>query len=270
MQKLDDQQFKAILGFFGLSFQGYRKVRKGVKKRLVRHMQGLECKMVLDYLERIRNNPTVMHECRLALTVSISRFFRDKMVWDIIRKKVLSDLAEKNPKTIHIWSAGCARGEEVYSMKMIWEKAKTNGLNLCGLRLLASDINPEYLKTARKGVYGRTSLKEVCESERKTFFHIRKNGKQFIVKPFLRNDISWRIMDLCTELPRQSFDLIFLRNNVLTYLDENSKEIVFQNIIKKLKPGGFLIKGAHETIPETDVSLIRSYDQANICSFSVD
>ena len=261
---MDDQQFKTILSFFGLSFQGYRKVRKGVKKRLVRHMQGLGCKMVLDYLERIRNNSTVMHECRLALTVSISRFFRDRMVWETIRKKVLSDLAQKNHKTIHIWSAGCARGEEVYSMKMIWEKAEKKELNLSRLRLLASDINPEYLKAAQKGVYGKTSLKEVGESDRKTFFHIRKNGKLFIVKPFLKNEISWQIIDLCTELPNQSFDLIFLRNNVLTYLDENLKELVFQNIVKKLKPGGFLIKGAHETIPEKDVSLVLPYDQANI------
>jgi chemotaxis protein methyltransferase CheR len=71
-------------------------------------------------------------------------------------------------------------------------------------------------------------------------------------------------MDLCTELPNQSFDLIFLRNNVLTYLDGNLKELVFQNIVKKLNPGGFLVKGAHETIPETEVSLVRAYDQANI------
>lgn len=227
-------------------------------------MQGLGCKMVPDYLERIRNNSDIMHECRLALTVSISKFFRDRMVWDTISKKVLSDLAQKNHKSIHIWSAGCARGEEVYSMKMIWEKAEKKGLNLPGLRFLASDINPEYLVAAQKGVYGKTSLKEVCESDRKAFFHIRKNGKQFIVKPFLRNDIRWQIMDLCIELPNQSFDLIFLRNNVLTYLDGNLKERVFQNIVKKLKPGGFLVKGAHEAIPEKDVSLVRPYDQANI------
>ena len=227
-------------------------------------MQGLGCKMVPDYLERIRNNSNVMHECRLALTVSISRFFRDRMVWDTISKKVLSDLAQKNHKSINIWSAGCARGEEVYSMKMIWEKAEKKGLNLPGLRLLASDINPEYLVAAQKGVYEKTSLKEVCESDRKAFFHIRKNGKQFIVKPFLRNDIKWQIMDLCTELPNQSFDLIFLRNNVLTYLDWNPKKLVFQNIVKKLKPGGFLVKGVHEAIPEKDVSLVRPYDQANI------
>jgi chemotaxis protein methyltransferase CheR len=261
---LDDQQFKTILCSFGLSFQGYRKVRKGVKKRLIRHMRGLGCKMVPDYLERIRNNSEVMHECRLALTVSISRFFRDKMVWDIIRKKVLPDLAEKNYKPIHIWSAGCARGEEVYSMKMLWEGVEKEGLNLPGLRFLASDINSEYLVTAQNGIYGKTSLKEVCESDKKTFFHTLKNGKQFIVKPFLRNDITWQVMDLCTELPNQSFDLIFLRNNVLTYLDGNLKELVFQNIVKKLNPGGFLVKGAHETIPETEVSLVRAYDQANI------
>jgi len=261
---MDDQQFKTILCFLGLSFQGYKKVRKGVKKRLVRHMQGLGCKMVPDYLERIRNNPDLMHECRLALTVSISRFFRDRMVWDTIRKKVLSDLAGKNHKHIHIWSAGCARGEEAYSMKMIWEEAEKKGLNLPILRLLASDINPEYLVAAQKGVYGITSLKEVCESDRNTFFHTRKNGKQFIVKPFLRNDITWQIMDFCIELPNQGFDLIFLKNNVLTYLDGNLKELVFQNIVKKLKPDGFLVKGAHETIPETGVSLVRAYDQANI------
>jgi len=248
---MEDRQFKTILSFFGLSFQGYRKVRRGAKKRLGRHMQKLECNMVSDYLERVRNHPEVMHECRLALTVSISRFFRDRMIWDTIRKKVLPDLARKNHTSLHIWSAGCARGEEAYSMKLIWEKAVKETLNLSRIRLLASDINPEYLK-------------EVSESDRKAFFHIRKNGKQFSVKPFLRTDINWQIIDLCAELPSQRFDLIFLRNNVLTYLDGNYKKQAFQNIVKKLNPGGFLVKGSHETIPEKDVSLIRLRDQANI------
>lgn len=259
---MDDRQFKTILEFFQLSQKGYRKVRKGVKKRLVRHMAASGCKNASDYLAMLQNNPASMHECRLALTVSISRFFRDRALWETIGKRVLPDLAGAGLETIHAWSAGCARGEEAYSLAMIQEKAARKG-PLPRLDLLATDICPDYLSAARKGVYGRTSVKEVDESDRIAFFHIRKNGNRFIVKDFLRDKITWRIMDLCTDPPARSFDLIFLRNNILTYLDGDFRNRVFESILQKLKPGGFFIKGSHETIPGTGVRLSRAYEKGS-------
>lgn len=261
---MDDHQFKMILDFFGLSFKGYKKVRKGVKKRLVRQIQELGCSKVYEYILRMKKDAGLRHDCRLALTVSISRFFRDRTLWKILGSKVLPCMAKNHPGIIRVWSAGCARGEEAYSLKIAWEKMEKVRRGHPGLTLLATDLNAHYLAEAQNGVYGRTSLKEVEEEDRKAFFDVRKNGRQFVVKPFLKTDIVWQVMDLCSTLPDRSFDLIFLRNNVLTYLDESSKALVFQRIVDKLEPGGILVKGAHETIPQTGGILTPAFDHPHL------
>ncbi|MCG8686095.1 MAG: methyltransferase domain-containing protein [Desulfobacterales bacterium] len=256
---MDDRQFNSILDYFHLSFKGYKKVRKGVKKRLVRHMQKLQCPTVKAYLNKISNRPELCHECRLILTVSISRFFRDRMVWKTISADMLPFFVQTGQDTVYAWSAGCARGEEPYSLKILWEKAKALGLKRPCLNLLASDINPDYLAAALKGTYGKTSVKEVSELDRYTFFDVRK--KQFSVKPILKKDIHWKQIDLCHTLPEQQFDLIFLRNNILTYLGEKERSTVFKFIVRQLKPGGFLVKGAHEVLPEIGVTFSKAFGQ---------
>ncbi len=256
---MDDRQFNSILDYFHLSFKGYKKVRKGVKKRLVRHMQKLQCPTVKAYLDKISNNPELCHECRLILTVSISRFFRDRMVWKTISTDMFPVFEKAGQEVVYAWSAGCARGEEPYSLKILWEKAKTRGLKMPCLHLLASDINPDYLAAALKGTYGKTSVKEVRELDRNTYFTVRK--KQFSVKSFLKKDIHWEKIDLCHTLPEQQFDLIFLRNNILTYLGDKEKIALFKRIVHQMKPGGFLVKGTHEVLPEIGASFSKAFGQ---------
>ena len=261
---MDDHAFKEILCFFGLSFRGYRKVRKGVKKRLVRHMNALGCSTVQSYLDHITAHPLDLYQCRLCLTVSISRFFRDLLVWETITSRVLPVFEASGQSKIRIWSAGCARGEEAWSMRMIWEKAKTEGLNLPPLHLLATDIHPLYLEAAQSGSYGRTSVKEVNSADRTAFFDIQKGGRRFVVKPLLKPGVTFQRLDLCTELPDHRFDLIFMRNNILTYLEDPQRSEVFARVLAQLRPSGYFVKGAHETIPETSHSLERVCGGVNV------
>ena len=111
---MDDIQFKLLLDRLGYSWAGYRKVRKGVKKRIRRHMRRLGCRDIIAYLNLLQVQSDSRQECELLMTVPISRFFRDRRLWLMLENRWLPDILAGNHSQIAVWSAGCACGEEVY------------------------------------------------------------------------------------------------------------------------------------------------------------
>jgi chemotaxis protein methyltransferase CheR len=86
---MDDTSFIRLLEYFNLSWSGYRKVRKGVKKRIARHMQALNLSSMDDYLKLIDKDEDVRKKCFWHLTVSISRFYRDRHLWERLGREIL-------------------------------------------------------------------------------------------------------------------------------------------------------------------------------------
>jgi chemotaxis protein methyltransferase CheR len=128
---MDDQQFRQLLIHFQYSWAGYRKVRKGVKKRINRHMHQLGCRNMDAYLDKLDQSHKTRQACERLMTVSISRFFRDRQFWHTLEKKLLPELLESRAEKVKVWSAGCACGEEAYSFKIVWEglkKSYDNGM----------------------------------------------------------------------------------------------------------------------------------------------
>lgn len=121
---MNDRHFKKLLDAFQLSWPGYFKVRKGVKKRIPRHMQLLDCRHVDQYPRLLAADLEVRNECRRLLTVSISRLFRDSGVWQVIAGDIIPELVAGGGPVVRVWSAGCARGEEIYSFKILWHAAR--------------------------------------------------------------------------------------------------------------------------------------------------
>ena len=254
---MDDDQFKLLLQFFNRSWKGYRKVRKGVKKRVTRHMQTLKCGRIEDYLQRLASDEEARDACNRLLTVSISRFFRDRRVWEILKNEILPELAGSRKKRIRLWSAGCARGEEAYSLRIAWEELRRERRALPRLEILATDIRDDYLEQAREGVYNRGSVRELTEGHLTRYFFIKGNGRRFQVRPELKTGIQWTCGDLtAAPPPDQHFHLICLRNNLLTYLRNPEKDIAFKNVTSALKAKGFLIIGAHECLPKEPTPFI--------------
>ncbi len=246
---MDDIQFQKLLDFLGYSWAGYRKVRKGVKKRIRRHMQRLGCRDVTAYLILLDHQAASRHECELLMTVSISRFFRDRCLWQMLEYRWLPDIIAREPLQINVWSAGCACGEEVYSFKIVWERLKTRFESLPMLELLATDRHPQYIGRARSGIYNRSSLREVAADVRTGFFESRKGSKQFAIKEELKSDIRWEVGHLPTEPSGSVFDVIFLRNNILTYCRRESQIRALSSILNCLAAGGLFITGCHEGLP---------------------
>lgn len=250
---MDDKQFRQLLNRFDFSWSGYRNVRKGVKKRINRHMKALSCRNLATYLAEIDNNEEIKQQCELLLTVSISRFFRDRKLWQSLEKELLPGIIKRKIDKIKIWSAGCACGEEVYSLKIVWDCVEKSFPQLPKLEVIATDMNPTYLDKARAGVYSSSSLKEITKEFQLTYFQQKTGKNLYKVRPFLGKDVTWKIHHLLSGPPGTNFDIIFLRNNILTYYEDRLKKKAFRKVSASLAPFGLLIIGSHESLSfETD------------------
>jgi len=241
-----DTELELLLARFKLSFEGYRKVRKGVKKRLRRKIQELGLRRFREFLAALDSNPDLEAEVRLLLTVSISRFFRDLEVWRIIEEEILPGLG--GPGLIRAWSAGCGRGEEAYTLRMVHRRLQRFRPELPPLSLLATDLNPAFLAQAEEGIYPRSSLREVPEELKEEFFRPLRGQRRYPVREGLKEGITWREHDLLSGRPPGRFDLVLLRNNVLTYCRRELKERALATVEAALEPGGFLVIGAKERL----------------------
>lgn len=198
---MNDQDFYLLLEFLGLSWQGYRKVRKGVKKRVSRHMQALGCRSVQEYLEQLEQKADVRIQCDLALAVPISRFFRDRKLWEALENRLLPELIDTGKSRIRVWSAGCACGEEVYTLKILWEQMNWHTDTLPVLDITATDLHPIHLERAAAAVYPLSSLKEMPEAAKSIWFEAEPRGGRFRLKPDLKGGITWRSHDFLSGPP---------------------------------------------------------------------
>jgi chemotaxis protein methyltransferase CheR len=253
---MDDAAFRQLLDYLNLSWKGYRKVRKGVKKRIRRHMRALDCRTLPDYLAVLDRDQAVREACDHHMTVSISRFFRDRSLWTALEERLLPELFNHFPRKIRVWSAGCACGEEVYSFAIVWELLKKHREHFPVLELLATDTNENSLARARVGRYPYSSLKEVSEEVRSDFFKSQKGDKQFEIQPLLAQDVLFQSRDLLSDPPPMRFHLILLRNNLLTYYQDDIKIPAFKRIVGGLNKHGLLVIGSHEKAPPGTVDLV--------------
>jgi chemotaxis protein methyltransferase CheR len=246
---MDPQDFQRLLERLGLSWKGYRKVRRGVQDRATRHMQQIGCRSPQEYLERLGREEEVRRECERRMAVPISRFFRDRRLWEVLERRVLPHLLDRHAASLRFWSAGCARGEEVYSLKILWETLRAAGRSMPALEVLATDLHPDFLAMAQRGVYGKSSLREVRPADRSRWFEPMSAADRFAVHPALRAGVVWKVHDLRDDPPERGFQLVFLRNNVLTYYCEDVRVGILAKVVPALAPAGYLVIGNHEHLP---------------------
>lgn len=250
---MKDGQFRKLLEYFDRPWEGYRNVRNGVKKRVRRRMNRLGCSDMDQYLEIIRQNHEERKACESCLTVTISRFFRDRRLWEYLRNVVLPDIAERSPERVNIWSAGCANGEEAYSLALLWDMLGTD----TRLHITATDLNTDNLERARLGVYKLSSLKELSGSIRIRYFSPMHEEGGYRIQPELTKSIRWLRHNMFDTPLEDVFHVIFLRNNLLTYYHGAELETALARITETLAPRGYLVIGSHERIPENGFAFKR-------------
>jgi len=234
-----------------LRWPGYRKVRRQVCKRLRKRMGDLGVADFTTYRSRLEADAAewrVLDEC---CHITISRFFRDRGVFEALRKRVLPDIAaraKREKRVARIWSAGCASGEEPYTLKILWDLEVAKRCPCVLLSIFATDVDETMLARAREGCFKPTSLHELPPHLIEQAFE--RAGLLFCVKAVHREGIEFRYQDLRIETPATLFDLILCRYVAFTYFAPALQQQVLGRLVDRLLPDGYLAIGTHERLPE--------------------
>ncbi len=184
-----------------------------------------------------------------ALTINVSKFFRNPETFACVASRVLPDLWSFPSPLIRIWSAGCATGEEAYSLAVLCrEYAAAHGdpQKLERLRIIGSDLDRESVSIASRGRYPAAAFTDTAPAVRERYFPL-ENGL-FSVSPEIRNLVSFERRDLLEgDGPGGRLHMIVCRN-VIIYFTRETQERLFERFHDLLLPGGFLVLGKVETL----------------------
>jgi chemotaxis protein methyltransferase CheR len=233
------------------SWPGYRKVRRLVCRRLSRRLRSLGITDFEAYRRRLSVTSEEWHHLDALCGIPISRFYRDRAVFDALERLVLPTLAgaaiAQSRTTLDCWSAGCASGEEPYTLAILWTVRLQPRFPQLGLRVVATDVEEHLLARARSGRYAASSLKELPEDLRAAGFE-PGDGEYRVRDRFRCAEFSRQ--DLREAMPERPFDLVLCRNVVLTYYAPPARLELVRRIAGRLRPGGALVIGVHEALPE--------------------
>jgi chemotaxis protein methyltransferase CheR len=184
--------------------------------------------------------------------ISISRFYRDHDVFETLRADILPRLAQyvrvHHEGQLRCWSAGCASGEEVYTLKILWHLCLSPQFPDVQLDLMATDIDPHLLDRARRGQYGWGSVKDLPSHWIEAGFD--RFDTSYKVRETFRDAIHFVEQDIRQALPDGPFHLILCRNLVFTYFADSLQRTLLAGMATRLVPGGILLVGKHESLPQ--------------------
>ena len=233
-----------------LDLQSRRFKRGGIKRKVERRITELGLPTFEDYLLKIKRDPEEKSHLSQILTVTITRFFRDGKVFDILENSIIPSTVEhKGEGDFKIWSIGCANGEEPYSLSMLWKEKFKKIFPKIRLEILATDINEDLLERAKEGRYKKSSLKEVPKEIPGRFFKIEDGF--YIIDRSIPESVKFKNHDIIHEEPFSGMDIIFCRNLAFTYFSKECQIGVLKKMAASLKEDGYLIIGKDESLPLT-------------------
>lgn len=248
-----DLLLRQLRSGLGLDMKQYKP--NYLRRRLGVRMRATGCTDYLQYRQYIKKHPDECQRLINDLTINVTEFFRDEDVYQAIRENLIPEIVDFKKKSgihnIRVWSAGCATGEEPYSLSALFLHVLRDegGAAQWALRITATDLDDKALEKAREGVYEQVKLLPGMAAED---FFVEKEHR-FEVREEVRRPIRFMIMDIMKHPPLRHLDLILCRN-VLIYFEKGKQEKVLGIFNKCLRKGGFLVLGKSEAILGTGES----------------
>lgn len=231
----------------GLDLAPYRQAY--VERRLATRMRTLGLHTYRQYSAYLDVNPDEYHHLLDTLTINVTDFYRDRTVHDFFRSQVVPRILEDKQRTRHrmvrVWSAGCATGEEAYSIAMALLDGAAHAKQRFLLNVLGTDIDPKVLAFAKKGEYDVASLKHIPKPYQLRYVEV--HGDKFVFKPEVTSCVRFVRMNLFEDRPLGVVDVIFCRN-VFIYFDRAQQERVLETFWSALHRGGYLVLGRSEKL----------------------
>jgi chemotaxis protein methyltransferase CheR len=235
----------------GLRWPGYRRVRGQACKRIDRRLRALGLSGPAAYKAYLDEHATEWALLETLCSIPISRFYRDRAVFDALGERILPQLAERAavpmPPVVRCWSAGCASGEEAYTVSLVWDHGLGSRYAQTRLAIVATEIDTHLLERARVACYGRGSVRELPSAWVDGAFERR--GALYCLREPYKARVEFRHQDIRLEQPAGEFDLVLCRNLAFTYFSEPVQREVLARIAERVRADGFLVIGTHESLP---------------------
>lgn len=223
----------------GINLADYKEAQ--MKRRLTTLRQKHGYTTFSSFFEGMMKDKKLFHEFLDRMTINVSEFWRNPNRWDVLKDKVLPELAGYGPGRLKIWSAACSTGEEPYTLAMILAEKRW----LAASTIVASDLDEGALAKAKQGLYLERSLKDVPKDIVSRYF--TEEGLMFRFSESIKKEVRFQKQNLLTDRFDTGFDLIVCRN-VMIYFTEEAKHKLYHKFSASLRPGGVLFVGSTEQI----------------------
>ncbi len=223
-----DEKFEALLEYLrsnrGFDFTGYK--RPSLMRRLHKRMQTLELATFDDYRDYLEVHPDEFGHLFNTILINVTAFFRDAPAWEYLARETLPALLRGKPgrELVRVWSAGCASGQEAYSIAIALAEAMGEEAFRERVKIYATDVDEEALGQARFASYKADELEELPPERRERYFE-RVNGR-YVFRTDLRRAVIFGRNDLVQDAPISRLDLLVCRNTLMYFNAETQSRIL--------------------------------------------
>ncbi|MCG2713210.1 MAG: late competence development ComFB family protein [Candidatus Omnitrophica bacterium] len=233
----------------GADFSHYRD--KVLKRRIALRMRSRNANTYSEYLQVLIHSPEEYEKLFEVLTINVSSFFRDAVVWDHLKTQILPELIARKkqqgvwPRKIRIWSAGCSHGEEPYSLAiMLYELLEKEKVEI-NVEIIATDIDKACLAKGKAGRYDQMSVKDLNPYYLRRFF-IPIND-EFQIVPHVKEFVHFKELNLIHDPGIMGVDMVICRN-VFIYFNRSLQEYLIMKFHGALVRDGFFVMGSSENL----------------------
>ena len=258
-----DQHFEHLLEYLrnsrGLDLSGYK--RGTLLRRITRRMQQVNAGSITDYLDHLQVHPEEFGHLFNAVLINVTSFFRDPEAWTVVEREILPAIVanKREGEPIRIWSAGCASGEEAFTLAMLWAEHLGETEYRRRVKIYATDVDDEALAKARQSSYGPKEIESVPATLVERYFE--KGQDRYTVRSDLRRGVIFGRHDLIDDAPISRLDLLVCRNTLI-YLNAEAQGRILARFHFALNDRGFLFLGMSE-MPIVHANLFHTVDSAH-------
>ena len=231
----------------GFDFTGYK--RSTIQRRVMRRMSVAGVATFAEYRDYLELQPDEFNQLFDSMLINVTSFFRDPLAWQALRETVLPELlSHKSAKSpVRVWSAGCATGEEAYTLAMVLADALGTDQFRERAKIYATDLDEDALQQARVGAYDARALADIPERLRETYFEPETHGTKRAFRRDLRRQVIFGRNDLTRDAPISRVDLLVARNTLM-YFNAEAQANVIRRFHFALSYPGFLFLGKAEML----------------------
>jgi chemotaxis protein methyltransferase CheR len=233
-----------------LGWPGFRRVHRRVCRRIAGRLRDLRLRDCGAYRDYLTTHPAEWRVLDSCCRISVSRWWRDGAVWERLGDSIIPALAvatiAAGRRTLRCWSAGCASGEEPYSLRWLWSTRIAAAFPDLALEIVATDVDPALLERAAAASYRHSSVRGMPPGWADAF---QRQGSSYVLRPDFRRGVRFLQQDIRDRLPDGSFDLILCRNLVFTYFEIGLQRRTLERMLRVLESGGALVIGRKERLP---------------------